>query len=140
MNLVKKQTPWFPSLLDELFHSDWNTQMPAFNQVPPVNILENDKDFLVSLAVPGKTKDDFEIAVDEGILSVATKEKDEKVVEKGKFTRKEYDFKYFKRSFTLPDSVDPTNIDGRYENGVLQLTLPKYKEAQPQPRKLISIK
>ena len=71
---------------------------------------------------------------------MSTKEKEEKVVEKGKFTRKEFDFKYFKRSFTLPDSVDPTNIDGRYENGVLQLTLPKYKEAQPQPRKLISIR
>ena len=140
MNLVKKQIPWFPSLLDELFYSDWNTQMQTFNQGPPVNILENDKDFLVSLAVPGKTKDDFEIAIDNGILSLATKEKKEKVLEKGKFKRKEFDFNYFKRTFIIPDSVDSSNIDCHYKNGVLQLTLPKYEEAQPQPRKLISVK
>ena len=140
MNLVKKQTPWFPSLLDELFHSSWNIEVPALNQLPPVNIIENDRDFLVSLAVPGKTKDDFEIAIDNGILSLATKEKKEKVLENGKFKRKEFDFNYFKRSFILPDSVDSSNIDCHYKNGVLQLTLPKYEEAQPQPRKLISVK
>lgn len=140
MNLVKKQTPWFPSLLDELFHSSWNIEVPALNQLPPVNIIENDRDFLVSLAVPGKTKDDFEIAIDNGILSLATKEKKEKVLEKGKFKRKEFDFNYFKRTFIIPDSVDSSNIDCHYKNGVLQLTLPKYEEAQPQPRKLISVK
>nr|AOE08492.1 heat shock protein Hsp20 [uncultured bacterium] len=140
MNLVKKQTPWFPSLLDELFHSSWNIEVPALNQLPPVNIIENDRDFLVSLAVPGKTKDDFEIAIDNGILSLASKEKKEKVLENGKFKRKEFDFNYFKRSFILPDSVDSSNIDCHYKNGVLQLTLPKYEEAQPQPRKLISVK
>ena len=139
MNLVKKQTPWFPSLLDELFHSSWNIEVPALNQLPPVNIIENDRDFLVSLAVPGKTKDDFEIAIDNGILSLATKEKKEKVLEKGKFKRKEFDFNYFKRTFIIPDSVDSSNIDCHYKNGVLQLTLPKYEEAQPQPRKLISV-
>ena len=140
MNLVKKQTPWFPSLLDELFHSSWNIEVPALNQLPPVNIIENDRDFLVSLAVPGKTKDDFEIAIDNGILSLSSKEKKEKVLENGKFKRKEFDFNYFKRSFILPDSVDSSNIDCHYKNGVLQLTLPKYEEAQPQPRKLISVK
>lgn len=139
MNLVRKQTPWFPSLLDELFHTDWTPQNATFSQVPPVNIIENDTDFQLALAVPGKTKDDFEIAVEDGILSIAAQEKEEKVVEKGNYTRKEFGFNAFKRSFTLPESVDPTMIDGRYENGVLQITLPKHKEAQPQPRKLISI-
>ncbi len=140
MHLVRKQTPWFPSLLEELFASEWNPQNATFSQVPPVNIVENDTNFQVSLAVPGKSKKDFEIAVEDGVLSIAAQEKEEKVVEKGKFTRKEFGFNAFKRSFTLPESVDPTKIDGRYEHGVLELTLPKYKEAQPQPRQLIAVK
>lgn len=140
MHLVRKQSPWFPSLIEELFASEWNPQNAIFNQVPPVNIVENDADYQVSLAAPGKSKEDFEIAVEDGILSITAEEKEEKVVEKGKFTRKEFGFNAFQRSFTLPESVDPTKIDGRYAHGVLELTLPKYKEAQPQPRQLIAVK
>ena len=142
MNLIRKQTPFFPSLIDDFIGSDWNLKVPSFSStMPAVNIKELDSQFEILLAVPGKKKDDFEIEVENGILSISSSQEEEQQVnEKGKFTRREFSYTSFRRSFTLPDSVDPTKIDARYADGVLQVLLPKHKEAQPQPKKLIKIR
>ena len=142
MNLIRKQTPFFPSLIDDFIGSDWNLKVPSFSStMPAVNIKEFDSQFEIELAVPGKKKDDFEIEVENGILSISSSQEEEQQVnEKGKFTRREFSYTSFRRSFTLPDSVDPTKIDARYADGVLQVLLPKHKEAQPQPKKLIKIR
>ena len=142
MNLIRKQTPFFPSLIDDFIGSDWNLKVPSFSStMPAVNIKELDSKFEIELAVPGKKKDDFEIEVENGILSISSSQEEEQQVnEKGKFTRREFSYTSFRRSFTLPDSVDPTKIDARYADGVLQVLLPKHKEAQPQPKKLIKIR
>ena len=142
MNLIRKQTPFFHSLIDDFIGSDWNLKVPSFSStMPAVNIKELDSQFEIELAVPGKKKDDFEIEVENGILSISSSQEEEQQVnEKGKFTRREFSYTSFRRSFTLPDSVDPTKIDARYADGVLQVLLPKHKEAQPQPKKLIKIR
>ena len=142
MNLIRKQTPFFPTLIDDFIGSDWNLKVPSFSStMPAVNIKELDSQFEIELAVPGKKKDDFEIEVENGILSISSSQEEEQQVnEKGKFTRREFSYTSFRRSFTLPDSVDPTKIDARYADGVLQVLLPKHKEAQPQPKKLIKIR
>ena len=142
MNLIRKQTPFFPSLIDDFIGSDWNLKVPSFSStMPAVNIKELDSQFEIELALPGKKKDDFEIEVENGILSISSSQEEEQQVnEKGKFTRREFSYTSFRRSFTLPDSVDPTKIDARYADGVLQVLLPKHKEAQPQPKKLIKIR
>ena len=142
MNLIRKQTPFFPSLIDDFIGSDWNLKVPSFSStMPAVNIKELDSQFEIELAVPGKKKDDFEIEVENGILSISSSQEEEQQVnEKGKFTRREFSYTSFRRSFTLPDSVDPTKIDARYADGVIQVLLPKHKEAQPQPKKLIKIR
>ena len=142
MNLIRKQTPFFPSLIDDFIGSDWNLKVPSFSStMPAVNIKELDSQFEIELAVPGKKKDDFEIEVENGILSISSSQEEEQQVnEKGKFTRREFSYTSFRRSFTLPDSVDPTKIDARYADGVLQVLLPKHKEAQQQPKKLIKIR
>jgi HSP20 family protein len=142
MNLIRKQTPFFPSLIDDFIGSDWNLKVPSFSStMPAVNIKELDSQFEIELAVPGKKKDDFEIEVENGILSISSSQEEEQQVnEKGKFTRREFSYTSFRRSFTLPDSVDRTKIDARYADGVLQVLLPKHKEAQPQPKKLIKIR
>ena len=142
MNLIRKQTPFFPSLIDDFIGSDWNLKVPSFSStMPAVNIKELDSQFEIELAVPGKKKDDFEIEVENGILSISSSQEEEQQVnEKGKFTRREFSYTSFRRSFTIPDSVDPTKIDARYADGVLQVLLPKHKEAQPQPKKLIKIR
>ncbi len=141
MNLIRKQPPFFPSLIDDLINTDWNLKVPTFSgTVPAVNIKELDSQFEIELAVPGMKKDDFEIEVEDGVLSISSTQEEEQVNEKGKFTRREFSYSSFRRSFTLPDSVNPTKIDAAYKEGVLLVLLPKHKEAQPQPKKLIKIR
>ena len=141
MNLIRKQPSFFPSLIDDFIKTDWNLKVPTFSgTVPAVNIKELDSQFEIELAVPGMKKDDFEIEVEDGVLSISSTQEEEQVNEKGKFTRREFSYSSFRRSFTLPDSVDPTKIDATYKEGVLLVLLPKHKEAQPQPKKLIKIR
>ena len=141
MNLIRKQTPFFPSLIDDFIYNDWNIKSPSHSStMPAVNIKELDSQFEIELAIPGIQKEDFAIEVEEGILSISSTQEEEQVNEKGKFTRREFSYNSFRRSFTLPDSVDPTKIDASYSNGVLRVLLPKHKEAQPQPKKLIKIR
>ena len=141
MNLIRKQPPFFPSLIDDFINTDWNLKVPSFSStVPAVNIKELDSQFEIELAVPGMNKDDFEIEVEDGVLSISSTQEEEQVNEKGKFTRREFSYSSFRRSFKLPDSVDPTKIDATYKQGVLLVLLPKHKEAQPQPKKLIKIR
>ena len=141
MNLIRKQPPFFPSLIDDFINNDWNLKVPTFSgTVPAVNIKELDSQFEIELAVPGMKKDDFEIEVEDGVLSISSTQEEEQVNEKGKFTRREFSYSSFRRSFTLPDSVNPTKIDASYKEGVLLVLLPKHKEAQPQPKKLIKIR
>jgi HSP20 family protein len=141
MNLIRKQPPFFPSLIDDFIKNDWNLKVPSSSvTVPAVNIKELNSQFEIELAAPGMKKDDFEIEVEDGVLSISSTQEEKQVNEKGKFTRREFSYSSFRRSFSLPDSVDPTNIDATYKEGVLLVLLPKHKEAQPQPRKLIKIR
>ena len=141
MNLLRKQSPFFPSLVDEFVNKDWNIELPSLSTtLPAVNIIEKEKEYKIELAVPGMRKDHFEIEMEEGILSISANRDEEKTSEKGKFTRREFSYNRFRRSFTIPESVDPAKIDANYAKGVLFISLPKRKEALPQPKKLISIR
>jgi HSP20 family protein len=141
MNLLRKQSPFFPSLVDEFVNRDWNLELPSFSTtVPAVNIIEKETKYKIELAVPGMRKDHFEIEMEEGILSISVNQDEEKTSEKGKFTRREFSYNSFRRSFTIPESVDPAKIDANYTEGVLFISLPKRKEALPQPKKLINIR
>ena len=140
MNLIRKQAPFFPSLIDDFINQDWNLKTPSSITLPAVNIKDLEAQFEIELAVPGMKKSDFEIEVEDGLLSISSSLEEEQVTEKGKFTRREFSYNSFKRTFTIPDSVDPSNIEAQYSEGVLQLRLPKRKEALPQPKKLIKIR
>lgn len=141
MNLISKQTPFFPTLLDDFINNDWNLKVSDFSSsTPAVNIKELDSQFEIELAAPGKEKADFEVEVEDGILSISSSREDKKLNEKEKFTRREFSYNSFRRSFTLPDSVDNTKIDASYKGGLLQVILPKHKETRPQPKKLIKIR
>ncbi len=140
MNLIRKQAPFFPSLIDDFINQDWNLKTPGSTTLPAVNIKDLEAQFEIELAVPGMKKSDFEIEVEDGLLSISSSLEEEQVTEKGKFTRREFSYNIFKRTFTIPESVDPSNIEAQYSDGVLQLRLPKRKEALPQPKKLIKIR
>ncbi len=140
MNLIKRNTVPFPSIIDELLKPDWLGGMQSFNaNVPAVNIKETDTSFGIELAAPGKTKEDFNIEIDHNVLTISSEEKSEKEENQGKYTRKEFNYSSFRRAFTLPETVNTDSINATYENGVLHVALPKKEEALPKPKRLIEI-
>jgi len=140
MNLIKKNAVPFPSIIDELFKPDWLGGIQNFNSnIPAVNIKETDTSFGIELAAPGKNKEDFNIEIDHNVLTISSENKSEKEKKEEKYTRKEFSYTSFRRSFTLPDSVNADFINATYENGVLNVVLPKREEALPKPKRLIEI-
>ena len=118
-----------------LLNGDW----PSLT-VPAVNISENKDSYHLSLAAPGLNKEDFNVALDGDMLTISAEQEESKEEKDTKYTKKEYSYSSFSRSFTLPAEVIKDKIDARYENGVLKLTLPKTETAQKSSSKKISIK
>lgn len=121
----------FDSLLNDSFIGD-----KLVARVPAVNIAENDNEFHIELAVPGLKKEDFKINLDKNILTVSAEKKSENPEETKKFSKREYSYNSFVRSFTLPDSVDHSKIEADYTDGILKLTVAKREEAKFQSREI----
>jgi HSP20 family protein len=122
------------------FRQDWNGDfnLQSFTQsdwIPPVDINESDKEFLITIEVPQIDKDDIKVQVQDGMLSISGERKYEN--EDKKAHRIERFYGSFQRSFKLPDNVKEDKIDADHKNGVLYLTLPKTEEVTP---KLLDIK
>jgi HSP20 family protein len=134
-----------PSLFADFFKpwNEWFDSDRFLGRVmttPAVNITENKNDYLVALAVPGMKKDDFKIDVDGNMLTISC-EKEENTDEKvKKFTRREYSYYSFSRTFTLPEEVNKEKIEAMYEDGILKLVLPKREEARKNAAKKIAVK
>lgn len=138
--------PSFTNVLGDFFDkefADWTTSnfSPTQTTLPAVNIKENENEFEVVMAAPGMQKSDFKVHLDDNVLTVSSEKKDEKTDEKkGKYTRREYSYQSFTRSFTLPkDVTDSQKITAKYENGELIIMIPKKEEAKPLPPKEIKI-
>ena len=139
MNLIRKQNTWFPSLMDEFINTNWNiNSMEYSNLNPAVNIKESDKSYCLDIAAPGLNKDNIEVSYENKILSIEVVNSNKDL--NTEYNRFEFDYNSFKRSFKLPDSIELSKIDASYLNGVLSISLPKKKEAQTRPKKLIKIK
>ncbi len=106
-----------------------------FNR-PAANIIDNEKDFTIELAVPGMAKDDFSLNLEDDILTISVERKEEEVKEDRNFTRREFRYDEFSRSFSLPDIVDQEKIKADYKNGVLSVMLPKSAEAKVKGREI----
>lgn len=140
MSIIKRSDVLFPSLMNEIFKPDWFGGLENDkSNVPAVNIKENEKDFELELAVPGRKKEDFRIEINENLLTISTESKTEENVEKDNYTRREFAYSSFKRAFTLPETIDEENIKANYENGILKFTLPKKAEALPKPKRMITL-
>jgi HSP20 family protein len=109
--------------------------------VPTVNISETDKEYLLEMAAPGLQRSDFKIEIDDRVLTISSEKEEskEEKVESNGYTRKEYSFNSFARSFTLPEDINESDIDAKYENGVLKLTLPKVKANVAKKAKKIEV-
>ncbi len=139
MNLIKKQSSFFPFIFDEFFQDNWNINVsPNSLYNPSFNLKENDKEFILEFAVPGKNNKDFKIEIDNLVLSISTqinKETSDYI-----YNIKEFEFSSFEKSFELPISIDVDKITSTYKNGILSIILPKRMEYQKTEKKIISVK
>lgn len=148
MTLIRYKNPndlWFPSfstLLDDFLGNEVNgSGTKAGATLPAVNIKENNDEFQVELAAPGMSKKDFHIEVEDDVLKVSSKkeEKHEEKAEDGAYSRKEFSYRSFQRTFALPKTVAADKIKASYTNGVLTLSIPKKEEAKEKPARTIAV-
>lgn len=115
---------WQP-LFRDFFDADTFFNAPGNGSMPAANIAETDKAYSIDLAVPGFKKEDFKVKVDKNIITISAETKSESSEEKKEYTRREYNYSSFSRSFRLPDNVKDDAISATYDNGILKLVLPK---------------
>ncbi len=133
-----------PALLDEFFGKDL-TNTGLFEDkhsmsVPAVNVVENPDNYAIEVAAPGMQKKDFKIDLDNNLLTISSeKEFKNEDKEDGRFVRREFGYASFKRTFTLPESVEADKIKANYKEGILQISIPKKEEAKQKPPKQIEI-
>lgn len=150
MNLIKRNgnsmNQW-PVLFDDFFNQDFfNWDLSNFSDtnttIPGVNIKETKDDFEVEVAAPGMNKKDFKIQLDVNMLTISSEKSNQKEENNKdeKYSRKEFSYQSFQRTFTLSkDVVDADKIEAKYENGLLHLVIPKKEEAKQKPPRQIQI-
>jgi len=144
MSLIKR-SDW-PSLanrswLSDFFDNDrfFDSSFLKVQSVPAVNVQENDKNFEISMAAPGLARKDFNVSVENGILTISSEKKEEKETKEKDFKRQEYSYTSFSRSFSLPDSVKEDDVNAKYEDGVLKVTLGKKALPAQKAKKAIEV-
>jgi len=148
MTLVKtsdRMFPMFPSFLDNFLSRDlmdWNNSnfSSTNSTLPAVNIRENEESFTIEVAAPGLAKENFKVNLDRNRLVISSEQKEEKHESDKKYSRREFSYQSFERSFSLPEgTVDGDKIAAKYTDGILVITLPKREEVKPKPAKEIDI-
>lgn len=131
------------SFIDELFNDELgNAKNTNFNNgitVPKVNIKESVDAYTMEMAVPGFKKSDFIIGLENETLSVSVEINNEEERKDDNYTRKEFSYASFKRTFVLPETVEEDKIEASYTDGILSLNIPKKEEAKPKPARTIEI-
>lgn len=117
----------FSSLVENFFgrNADDFFALSKNALIPAVNIVQSDKHYAVEVAAPGLKKSDFKIDVEDGIMTISAEKEDEKEDKNKKYTRREYSYNAFSRSFVLPENVKAADVKARYEDGVLHIDVPK---------------
>lgn len=146
MTLVKfkkRRLPWYDTMFTDLLGTDRLLTNDFFMEdkwVPAMNIKENDEHFEIDVAAPGFTKKDFEISIENGILHISAENKEEIEEKKEDYTRREFNYNSFSRSFTLPENVnEEEEIDATYKHGILKLVLTKLEVEKIGHKRVIEI-
>lgn len=148
MTLIRKHENSLPSIWNDLFErSLFSHPLNGHSEftVPPVNISESDNSFLVELAAPGLKKDDFKISLDRNQMSIAVEQstskegETENKTDNVKYSKREFSYQSFSRSFTLPETANLEGISASYEDGVLKVSIAKKDEAKLNAQRTISV-
>ena len=136
-----------PSLLNDFLTDDWfNSSLMNWRSegasMPAVNVKESNDDFKIEVAVPGMKRDDFKVELDNNILTISSSKEDKREEKDpdGEYTRREFSYQSFQRSFSLPESkVEGGKISAKYTDGILYVTVPKREEAKVKPARQIAV-
>jgi HSP20 family protein len=150
MNLISfvpttSRKPATANVIDNMFNEFFNNDFPVSfrnghqQKSPAVNIAESVDFYRIEVAAPGLGKEDFEVKVENDLLTISAKKEAKEEAKGEKYTRREFNYVEFKRNFHLPETVDGNAIKASYENGVLNVILEKKPEAKPQPARTIEI-
>lgn len=140
MSLIKSYNPVMS--MNSFFTDFFDADDFSFNRlwskdwVPAVNIVDEDSKYEIELAAPGMRKDDFKLHVENGILTISAERKEEKEHKEKNYTRQEYKYRSFSRSFTLPENAKEDNIKARYEDGMLKLEILKKALVTSKPKEI----
>ena len=131
----------YTDIFGSLFNPEPYVSKRVISQIPSVNIAETENEFYIELAAPGLQKEDFKIALDKEQMTIigARKEDSPEENDTRSYTRKEFDYNSFTRTFKLPETADQNNIQAEYKDGILFVRITKKKEAKIQVRE-ISVK
>ncbi len=143
MTLIRKfndNYPTFRSWMDDFFDTV-DTSVNRFNSpsVPAVNVVEQEDSFRIDFAAPGLQKSDFKIHLDNNVLTVKSEKESTSEDAGEKYTRKEFNYSSFKRTFTLPDSANAEKVTAEYKEGILSISIAKKDEAKVKPARDIEI-
>ena len=142
---ITKSTERMPSLLNDFF-KPWNEWFDngglwgRLANIPAVNITEQKNAYQVALAAPGLKKEDFKIDVEGNMLTISSEKEESKEEKDKKFNRREYSYSSFSRSFNLPEEINKEQIEAKYEDGVLKISLPRKEEVKKPSEKHIAVK
>jgi HSP20 family protein len=139
--------PAMPSLLNDFFTDDWfdpslTNWRSSGATLPAVNVRETNDEFRIEVAAPGMKRDDFKVELDSHVLTISSQREDkrEEKDQEGNYTRREFSYQSFQRSFTLPEEkVEGEKIAARYADGILHVTVPKKETAKVKPAKQITV-
>lgn len=139
---IRKNQSWLPSIFNDFFDNDWMERANA--TAPAVNVIEHENDYCVELAVPGMSKDDFQVHVDQNdnlVITMEKKEEKKNDKKEERYLRREFSYSKFQQTLVLPDDVEKEKISAHVEHGVLTVELPKRKcEATPNVVRHIEVK
>ncbi|MBC9929425.1 Hsp20/alpha crystallin family protein [Chitinophaga qingshengii] len=129
-----------PSVFDDFFRpwKDWASDFYGVHAltVPAVNVTEDKESYRLSMAAPGLKKSDFKIELEGELLTISAETETEKEEKSGKYSRQEYNYSSFSRSFHLPEGVSKDKIDAHYDDGVLKIRLPKNEDSKKNGRNM----
>lgn len=142
MTLITRKRNTLPSVWDDLLNNNFFSPSQFANTkrtIPAVNIRNTPENYAIELAAPGMKKEDFKINVDGNLLTVSSEAESTASNDEENYTRKEYSYHSFERTFTLPDEANSDEISAKYIDGVLGIAVAKKEEAKAKPARTIAI-
>lgn len=144
--VAKRNRSFWPKMVQDFFGAEnpfdldekfWFPEKSI--EIPSANVIENDGEFKLELAAPGFDKKDFKVEIQDGMLCISAEKEKQSEEKKENYRKKEFSYSSIRRSFALPENVKEEKIDAKYENGILNVTLPKKTLEGSKPKKAISV-